>query len=497
MLIYVVSIINTIGISVLSGCCRTIRVEATCNTVTALIGPKAEIKGLALQINIEDEPPAISTDEIRLYQVLLNLMTNAVKYTHEGSVRLDVSTTSCSEDTPLVQFTVSDTGIGISHEDQALIFDSFGQVDPALPGSGLGLAITQRLVRLMGGTLSVQSRINQGATFSFCLPIATKTTGSIEKSPSAYRQSFEMPAALSSTVHSQPTAKSNSEKNTKTFEHCLLIVDDEASNLALLQGYLQKHYRLLLASDAETGFALLQEHAVDLVLLDIMMPGTNGFEFCSQLRESKDAASLPVIMLSAKNRQQDTAKGFQVGANDYLTKPFFRDELFVRLHNQLDLKRLNTLKQENAALQARINALPELIIDNDSDDASDDLQMRYRKAIVNVMNSSIDLWVSTTGKDPIQLAETSKIWSVALDGSRMRARSMEKYLNTDKLPKNPRWREVAKTAHFVHSDSRISDKERQHLQGILESLLTIRREMSSKKPTKKPAVRYKKQTDTA
>jgi len=291
-------------------------------------------KKVALKNEIPKDLPAVHGDENRLQQILHNLVGNAIKFTESGAV-----TVSAVENNGMVLISISDTGIGIPDDKQEAIFQSFEQVDASTAreygGTGLGLAITKQLVDLHGGTIRVDSEVGKGSTFTFAIPVSDGKPESIGAA-SDLSQVREIEAVDSEVVQV--------ESNGRDGEITVLVVDDEPVNQQVLANHLSfVNYRVTQAFNGEEALkALDTDEKFDLVLLDIMMPKMSGYEVCQKIRETYLPGELPVIMVTAKNQVTDLVEGFSSGANDYIAKPFSKDELLMRMKTQLNLSKINT-----------------------------------------------------------------------------------------------------------------------------------------------------------
>ncbi|MCP4661150.1 MAG: response regulator [bacterium] len=307
---------------------RPVDLRSLTDVVLTLLRPLAGGKELELVNSIPAELPPADADENRLEQILYNLLGNAVKFTASGKVGISAR----SEDGRLL-VTVEDTGIGIPHSKLQQIFGAFQQADSsiirAFGGTGLGLTVTRKLVELHGGTIRVESTLGEGTSFHFTLPISEQE---VQVAPSLAPETEPLPAA----PPSERIQDAESEPPPGTPR--ILIVDDEPVNLQVVRNHLAREsYPLTLASSGEEALRLLKEQSFDLVLLDIMMPKLSGYEVCRILRQSHPMAELPVIFLTAKDRESDVVTGFSLGANDYLTKPISKGELLARVESQLKL----------------------------------------------------------------------------------------------------------------------------------------------------------------
>ncbi|WP_167386692.1 hybrid sensor histidine kinase/response regulator [Aeromonas cavernicola] len=293
------------------------------------------------------ELPPVLADEQRLEQVLYNLVGNAIKYTPQGKVVL-----SANVDEHVLRIKVTDTGIGIAAEQLDHIFEPLIQLQPDLgkQGAGLGLSITRQLVNLMGGELWVESEPSVGSTFAFTLPLATGTPTSPSlgsrqlEHPLLRQQPLILPDWESSDLPAPPEGAPR-----------LLIVDDEPINLHILRHLLQPcGYHILPSRDGHDALAKIAAEPVDLILLDVMMPTLSGFDVCRRLREQYPKDLLPVLLLTALNQPNDIAEGFRAGANDYLVKPFCKEELFARVNALLEAKAGRASLVENHLLKQEI-----------------------------------------------------------------------------------------------------------------------------------------------
>jgi signal transduction histidine kinase/CheY-like chemotaxis protein/class 3 adenylate cyclase/ligand-binding sensor domain-containing protein len=312
-------------------------------------------------------------DENRLQQILQNLVANALKFTKEGKITIDAQ-----EVEGMMIISVTDTGIGIEKDKQSVIFKEFEQADGSIGrefgGTGLGLSITKYLVELHGGNIGVVSEPGKGSIFSFTIPIALsapKSPGAsaeqlqrsregdflkvdenqpsffeedqqnISASPGRTREKERIPSNI--IAHQSPHID-NTRNNKKSplgdlgAKRHILVVDDEPVNLKVLKNHLEREgYAVTLAHDGQEALDLLeQENHFHLVLLDVMMPRISGYEVCQKIRQRHLSSALPVIMVTAKNQVNDLLEGFDLGANDYIVKPFSRDELLARVKAQLD-----------------------------------------------------------------------------------------------------------------------------------------------------------------
>ncbi len=287
----------------------------------SLITPLAEQREIYLQKPVSRF--RVKGDYMRIKQVLLNLLSNAIKY-NQNKGRVDVECVALSKET--IRITVTDTGIGLSEEDQQQIFQEFNRMgleNSNIEGTGIGLVISKRLVEMMDGRIGVQSGISQGSSFWIELQ--------------AYQSEMEGAAAnLSENLLSgeQQQKERIQEKTGKT----ILYVEDNPANLTVVTKVIQKHssYDLISAPDGKLGIDLAFTHLPDLILLDINLPGQSGYDILKILQRNDATKSIPVIAVTANARDSDIKKGMDAGFTDYITKPINIAKLLSAVNNILE-----------------------------------------------------------------------------------------------------------------------------------------------------------------
>lgn len=308
-----------------------------------------QAKPLTLVDKSPAELPPVLADEQRLEQVLYNLVGNAIKYTPQGKVVL-----SALVEGNFLRIKVTDTGIGIgiAREHLEHIFEPLVQMSPEVSkqGAGLGLSITRQLVHLMGGELFVESEPSVGSTFAFTLPLASGKAGSLTLDSRQIEHQLvrQQPVIL-------PDWESEDLPPPPQDAPVILVVDDEPINLHILRHLLQPcGYRILPSSDGHDALTKLAQEPVDLILLDVMMPTLSGFDVCRRLRQQHPKEKLPVLLLTALNQPKEIEEGFNAGANDYLVKPFCKEELFARVRALLEASAGRASLVENRLLKQEI-----------------------------------------------------------------------------------------------------------------------------------------------
>ncbi len=315
---------------------KSIDLRALTDIVLKNIAPLAKGKNLELVNAVPWDLPAAFADENRLQQILYNLVGNSIKFTETGYVKL-----TAIEKEHSLQISVEDTGTGIAENKREAIFQEFEQGDGStsreFAGTGLGLSISKRLVELHGGQMWVESAVEKGSTFFFTLPISTKPTATLipnKETADPIQQAIFLTDKTKSVVLPKDTDE----------DIRILIVDDEPINQRVLKNHLfDMGFQLRQAMNGEEALKAIEINApFDLVLLDIMMPRMSGYEVCEKIRQKYLPSELPIIMVTANNQVQDLVQGLNMGANDYLAKPFTKAEFLARVKTQLNLHRINS-----------------------------------------------------------------------------------------------------------------------------------------------------------
>ena len=329
-------------------------------------------KSLRFEIELDDDLPAsLFTDRQRLEQILKNLLSNAFKFTEQGSVVLQVS----RHDEQRIAFAVRDTGIGIAEEQQAVIFEAFRQADGTTNrrygGTGLGLSISRELAQLLGGTIEVSSAPGAGSLFTLILPENYSEPATPELSPPAQpaepvvtqpAQTATPPAPVQYAIEHPPLE--DDRKGFPFSERSVLVIEDEPQFACILRDLAHElNYNCLLAQNADVGFDMAVQYRPDAVLLDMRLPDHSGLTVLERLKENPLTRHIPVHIVSVEDRKETA---LQMGAIGYATKPTTRDELkevFQRLEAKLAQKVKRILLVEDDALQRESMAL--LIEDED------------------------------------------------------------------------------------------------------------------------------------
>ncbi|KAA0124710.1 hybrid sensor histidine kinase/response regulator [Methylobacterium sp. P1-11] len=271
------------------------------------VEPLVKDEGVRLVRDVRDPPTVLRTDEEKLRQILINLLSNAIKFTEAGSVTLRVRSVG-----EAVEFAVTDTGIGIPADALSAIFEEFHQVDNSATrshsGTGLGLAISHRLARLLGGRIGVESREGEGSTFTLTIP--PRIAGA-----------SEVPAIPKPAPSVVTTPRSGAK--------VVLAIDDDPNVVYLLQENLaDAGYTVIGAASGQDGLVKARELQPRAITLDIMMPGTDGWQVLHALKTDPQTRDIPVVLISIVDQKE---LGFRLGATDYIVKPFEREALIGAL----------------------------------------------------------------------------------------------------------------------------------------------------------------------
>jgi CheY-like chemotaxis protein len=276
-------------------------------SIKAQLASDIKKKQLKLEVLISpDVPETVVGDSLRVSQVIISLLDNAIKFTEKGSVELKVTLDGEVNKVAYITFTVSDTGIGISEEKLKTIYDVFMQVDSSLArqnkGIGLGLNVSKRVVELMGGTISAKSKFGEGSSFSFTLPLRVATVTA--------------PATTVVSNHEHPRVD---EINT---DKMILIVEDNELNREVIVTILED-YGLTVdtATNGIEAIAAVKEKKYDIIFMDVQMPLMDGLEATRQIRQLPDMGAIPIIALTAHARDSDYQKSIEAGMNSHIVKP--------------------------------------------------------------------------------------------------------------------------------------------------------------------------------
>lgn len=275
-------------------------------------------EGVQLVYEPSDESLRIETDKNRVFQVISNLIGNAVKFTKEGSIKYGYELVDGQ-----IVFHVTDTGTGIEPEKVGRVFERFAKLNNHAQGTGLGLSICKSIVERLGGQISVSSIVGVGTTFTFTLPYSTQETPKeVDSEMKTVLYKEKVPQSGNGISANEGTGK---EKIHMTKQVCILIAEDTDSNYDLLNAILGKQYRLVRANDGMEAVLLYDEVKPDLILMDIKMPNLDGLEATKIIREL--SATVPIIAQSAFAYEHDVKAAMEAGCNDFIAKPIAQSKL--------------------------------------------------------------------------------------------------------------------------------------------------------------------------
>ncbi len=353
-------------------------------------------KGLDLEFQIPEDLPLLMADEEQMRQLFTNVIGNAMKFTRKGSVSVRGRTEGEGDD-QLIVIDVQDTGVGIPQDQQEFIFEAFRQVagsaNREFEGTGLGLAIVMNIVKSHGGKIEVESEVEVGSTFTISLPLHHELDDDVQvRAPDegAERRELALPNVgerpadgseegapqFMSGVDSPSSSSESSDSDGQMIKEksvdaegdatsvrrgngeMILVVDDEPINVEVLRARLDLvNYRVQGAFSGAEAIEFLEktDELPKLVLSDIMMPGMSGFQLCERMKENDEWREIPIIMVSAKDQTVDKVYSMNIGAIDYVTKPFDKDELLSKVRTFLDLRAFQAALEElNAELEDRV-----------------------------------------------------------------------------------------------------------------------------------------------
>ena len=366
----------------------------TIESLASALAVRAEKKGLELISYLAPDVPALVLgDPGRLRQILMNLVGNALKFTHEGEIFLKGEKLKQDHEKVLLKFSVKDTGIGIPKEKQAVIFESFSQADGSTTreygGTGLGTTISKQLVELMGGGIGIESEPGKGSTFWFTLW-------------------FGLQQADSSVLK----ASAVDLKGLK-----ILIVDDNPTNRYIFTKYLE--FFGCSAFTAQNGDQALEflektrpEKSIDLILMDFQMPGRDGFELARIIRKNKDLNSIPIIILTSMGKTGDSVMCREIGIQGYLSKPIKRNDLKMTIGSVLGFIEKSTedtkdLVTRHSIADKQRQTVWILLVE--------DYPTNQRIAEKNITQAGFNMVLAQNGKEAVDIFKTRKFDLILMD----------------------------------------------------------------------------------
>ena len=321
--------------------------------LAATFAVAVERAGLTLTVDCPPLPGAVYVDREMWAKIVLNLLSNALKFTFEGGVAVQLR-----EQDGLAVLAVQDSGVGIAAEQQSRLFSRFtrvpGSASRSHEGSGIGLALVADLTAAHGGSVGVRSEPGRGSTFTVAVPLGLEhlpadqvaepvpetAFGADRQARGFLAEAMRWSGTPAGVAAEGPGAPADVDRA------AVLVVDDNADMRDYISGLLADRYEVLTAADGRAGLELAHEKAPDLVLSDVMMPRLDGFGLLAALRADPLTARTPVVLLSARAGEEATVEGLEAGADDYLIKPFSARELLARVQANLELDRVRRSRQE-------------------------------------------------------------------------------------------------------------------------------------------------------
>jgi signal transduction histidine kinase len=344
-------------------------------TVPLVRGILQSKPGLRFSLGLARDLPAVHGDVRRVKQVLMNFLQNAVLFTSEGSIRVNAAGAA-----GFVRIEVSDTGVGISDDEQELVWEQLqrrgGSISPELEGAGLGLTINKKIVEAHRGEIGVRSVLGEGSTFWFTLPtcesgrlpaekvrVGKKVVEKVYTPPprsTAAEQILEIydgPDPLPLADVEYPVQRR--EKTTRLPPgrgETILVVDDTPANVEIMRSILEEaNYEVLTASDGPEALDVLDDQVPDLIITDLWMPLMSGFDLITKIRKEERFRTVPIILLTGRRLKDDILYGLQLGCDDTIPKPFYRGELLARVSVLLRMRALQEeLRRWNEVLEGKV-----------------------------------------------------------------------------------------------------------------------------------------------
>ncbi|MEJ7625448.1 MAG: ATP-binding protein [Ferruginibacter sp.] len=310
-----------------------------------------EAAGLIYQVKTDAVLQPVYIDKEMWEKIVLNLLSNAFKYTLKGSITISLTTKNNQ-----VLLKVADTGVGIPEVELPKMFQRFHRVKNVVArtyeGTGIGLSLVSELVKLHGGKIKVESKEAEGSVFTVSIPtgkahLPTEHVFEKELDFTAFLSDAFIEEATTLIDHNVLTGNGTEVLEVHTDAATVLVVDDNADMRAYIKNLLQKQYQVVTANNGMDALHKIKEHAPQLILSDVMMPVMDGIGLLKAVKENVQTKNIPVILLSARAGEESKIEGYETGADDYLIKPFSAKELLARVASQLKLVKLRQATETN------------------------------------------------------------------------------------------------------------------------------------------------------
>jgi signal transduction histidine kinase/DNA-binding response OmpR family regulator len=278
-------------------------------------------------------------DKDKVEKIITNLLANAFKFTPAYGTVTFAALLKKTNTTTMLALTVSDTGKGISPQEQELVFSSFYRVQEGeIEGTGLGLSLVRELIKFCGGTIYLRSEINKGSVFTVELPMDKEAVPIEQRKEQAISPPIQESDLMSDNNHSDKREEHDLVQ--EDGKDSILIVEDNVELRNYIYSILAKKYTVFTASQGEEALQLAVKVIPNLVVSDLMMPNMDGLQLTEKIKADERTSHIPVILLTARNDHTSRLEGLNTGADDYLTKPFSRDELLIRIKNLIHQRKL-------------------------------------------------------------------------------------------------------------------------------------------------------------
>ncbi len=319
---------------------------ALVQSIIAPLKPLCQKKSLTLDVKIQKQvPKQLFSDKDKITQSLTNILSNAVKFTDSGKITVAIT---CERQGSILRFVVRDSGIGIPREKLSTIFQEFRQLrgsKDSAKGSGLGLSIAKKLVETLGGTIHVESKLKKGTTFQIDLPLkkvgeivvaglSTSSTVFPKDGLSRPGQKSKLkPSPVRMNAKNRAVSDLKSAKLKSKNNNLILLIDDDEGGRYATELFLKEEgFRVISSGDGKEGIMLAKKEKPDLILMDVVLPGTNGYDAAKKLKTLKSTSKIPIIATTGKALKNDRIKAMDAGCVDYLTKPFSLENLLKKVN---------------------------------------------------------------------------------------------------------------------------------------------------------------------
>ncbi|MDT3672390.1 MAG: response regulator [Aromatoleum sp.] len=427
-----------------------IRVDALFDSIRTLFQPQADQKGLDFTIETGPAAPReFNADSQRVHQILKNLISNALKFTEHGEVRLRVGAPSARENplgVPAVAFVVSDTGIGISQDKQQSIFEAFKQADGSISrkygGTGLGLSISLELARKMGGDIRMTSTQGRGSVFTLYLPLSAVVRGAAPVRSTLPAQAVATPPPApprSPLPVSSPLLEELTQ--TKSADRSILVIEDDPDFAKILQEMIrERDFHVLVAENGEKGLELAERELPSAIILDVMLPGIDGWNVMRSLKDNPRTRHIPVHFLTCLEERQ---KAMEMAAIGFVTKP-------------VDTGQLNEIFEAiERSIEKSVKKL--LVVEDDQDEAY--------SLVALLDDKDVEITVAASGGEAIDRLSAETFDCIVLD---LGLPGMSGFDLLDHIQSAERH---ARVPIIIHSGRELSEDDERRLRRYAESIV--------------------------